>query len=334
MNEQELWYGYKFFRSILTEQEKKIYDQIYKGIMNRKDEVALVGVSLDQGQKIINAILADNPMFFHVESFAFSITLISCVIKPMYRLNKLQYRAYVPQLETAVYSYANQARARGGPTLDVIQRLHDLMARKMRYYDDGIASHTVLGPLMSQQGVCEGIAKSVKLICDHLGIPSAVIFGTALSQTVGAWENHAWNMIKIDGSWRYFDFTYDLTLNTSNPCPSLVRYDYFALSFDEVSVDHSSNLDGIPQEHRSSNYFLMHNLIVRNQKDLSGLITRIVSGSNKDVAFQVSKTWRDFSAEAELQKALSLRTVIATGFSISYSFSYNDMQRVCYVHFN
>lgn len=102
MSIQDLWYGYKFFRSILTEREKKIYDQIYKGIMNWQNAIPLVGVSLEQGKKIINAILVDNPMFFHVDSFTFSATLISCTINPIYCMTKLQYSAYAPQLETAV----------------------------------------------------------------------------------------------------------------------------------------------------------------------------------------------------------------------------------------
>ena len=334
MDARKLLYGYKFFRSTLTERENKIYDQLYKEITNRKSEVSLAGVSLEQGKKIINAILADNPMFFYVDSFSFSAALLSCVIRPVYRMAELQYRASIPQLEAAVYAYANQAQACSGSSMETIRKLHNLIVRKMRYHDDGVASHTVIGPLVNRQGVCEGIAKSVKLICDRLRIPSAVIFGTALPQAQGTRENHAWNAIKIDGTWLYFDFTYDLTLNASNPCPSLIRYDYFALSFDEISVDHSSDLSTLPQEKRSGSFFHLHNLVVQNQQELNRLIAKTVRGSSKDAAFKVSKAWRDFSPETALQKALSLKTVITSGFSISYSYSYNDMQRVCYVHFD
>ena len=334
MGTQDLWYGYKFYRSTLADREKDIYDQLYDGIKNCQSEIALVGINPDLGAKVVNAILADNPMFFHVESFTLSISLISSVIKPIYRMSELQYRVYIPQLESAINSYVHIAQNGVGSTVDLIQRLHDAITKNMRYYDDGMASHTVIGPLMSQQGVCEGIAKTVKLICDQLGVPSAVVSGTALSQTSGAWENHAWNVIKVDGHWQYFDFTYDLTLNASNPCSQLMRYDYFALSFDEISCDHNSEQYGLPIEQNSTNYFILHGLVVKNQMELSHLISRVIHGSSKDLAFQVSKAWHSFSPNADIQKALSLRTIIAAGFSFSYAYSYNDMRRVCYVHFN
>ena len=334
MGTKELLYGYKFFRSTLTEREKEIYDQLYKGIVDRKSEVLLAGVSFEQGKKIVNAILADNPMFFHVDSFSFLAALFSCVIKPIYNMTELQYQACIPQLEAAIYAYVNQAQVHSSSSMEAIRKLHSLIVRKIRYHDDGAASHTVIGPLVNRQGVCEGIAKSVKLICDCLRIPSAVIFGTALTQAKGTRENHAWNAIKADGTWLYFDFTYDLTLNSSNPCPSLIRYDYFALSLEEISADHSSDLSAIPQGQRSGNYFRVYNLVVHNQHDLNRLIAKSLSGGSKDAAFKVSEVWRDFSPETALQKALSLKAVITSGFSISYSFSYNNMQRICYVHFD
>lgn len=334
MATQELWFGYKFYRSILTNHEKKIYDQVYEAIMNCKNMISIAGFLPDQSKKIINAVLSDNPMFFHVDSFRFSETSIACILYPIYRITEMQYRAYVSQLKNAVYAYVNQSRDQGGVALTVVQRLHDSFSRDIRYCDDGMVAHTVIGPLLNQQGVCEGIAKSVKLICDHLRIPSTVISGTALSQKLGVWESHAWNMIKVDGSWRYFDFTYDLTLNTTNPCQSIVRYDYFALSFDEISSDHRSKLIGLPNVHGSNNYFQMHNLVVWNPQDLSELIASAIRTNNKEVAFQVAESWSDFSPQTELTKAFSLKMVLSTGFSMSYSFSYNDMRRVCYVHFN
>ena len=332
--DSKLWYGFKFFRSTLKEGDKKNYDLLYKGIMNGKEEIPLLGVSLEKGKRIVDAVLADNPMFFNVENFKFLVTFSSLIVKPIYRMTDLQLSTYATQLEATVSDLAFQSRNHARSTQEIIRILHDKISFKIQYCDIGVVAHTVIGPLLVGQGVCEGIAKSVKLICDRLGVPSAVILGRALSQSLGKWENHAWNMIKIDGCWSFFDFTYDITLNIGNPCPGLVRYDYFGLSFDEISVDHKCNLAGIPLEHRSNSYFGLHNLIVGNHQELSRLIARVINRKNKDVAFKVLIAWHDFSPENDLPKALSLRSIIAGGIGATFTYSYNAMQRVCYVHFS
>lgn len=60
---------------------------------------------------------------------------------------------------------------------------------------------------MENKVVCQGYAKAMKIICDRLGIQSAILTGMAKSGT--GEEYHMWNAIKVDGVWYALDATWD-----------------------------------------------------------------------------------------------------------------------------
>ena len=60
-------------------------------------------------------------------------------------------------------------------------------------------------------GVCEGIAKSVKVLCDTLGI-WCMIAVCGNNPEKGIKYRHTWNIVKIDGQYYHLDVTFDNTL--------------------------------------------------------------------------------------------------------------------------
>ena len=57
-------------------------------------------------------------------------------------------------------------------------------------------SHEIIGPLGHGVGVCEGIAKSVKVLCDALGIWCIIVISEANPEKKIKYR-HAWNIVKI-----------------------------------------------------------------------------------------------------------------------------------------
>ena len=105
--------------------------------------------------------------------------------------------------------------------------IHDFICENVTYDKLKKAySHEIIGPLGHGVGVCEGIAKSVKVLCDALGIWCMIaICGN--NPEKGIKYRHTWNIVKIGGQFYHLDVTFDNTLGKHSLAGQELRYDYF-----------------------------------------------------------------------------------------------------------
>ena len=110
-------------------------------------------------------------------------------------------------------------------------------------------------------GVCEGIAKSVKVLCDALGIWCIIVISEANPEKKIKYR-HAWNIVKIGKTYYHLDATFDLSLSKT-----LTRHDYFNLSDDAIFRDHEPIMtDYVPCTDGSHFYYLEKNFLLLNRK--------------------------------------------------------------------
>lgn len=120
--------------------------------------------------------------------------------------------------------------------------IHDFICQNVRY--DKLKkpySHEIIGPLGQGVGVCEGIAKSVKILCDALGIWCIIAISEAAPEQ-GIKYRHAWNIVKLDGQFFHLDATFDNSLGQDG----LLRYDYFNLDDARLFRDHQPVIYPVP----------------------------------------------------------------------------------------
>lgn len=121
--------------------------------------------------------------------------------------------------------------------------VHDFICENVRY--DKLKkpySHEIIGPLGQGVGVCEGIAKTVKILCDELGIWCMIAVSDSNPEK-GIKYRHAWNIVKIGGKAFHLDATFDNSLG----CDGLIRYDYFNLGDRQLFRDHEPVLFHTPR---------------------------------------------------------------------------------------
>lgn len=121
--------------------------------------------------------------------------------------------------------------------------IHDFICQNVHY--DKLKkpySHEIIGPLGHGVGVCEGIAKSVKILCDALGIWCIIAISEANPEKKIKYR-HAWNIVRIGGNYYHLDTTFDNTLSHGD----LIRYDYFNLSDSQIFKDHEPVIWKIPK---------------------------------------------------------------------------------------
>lgn len=141
--------------------------------------------------------------------------------------------------------------AQGMTELEKELYIHDFICQNVRY--DKLKkpySHEIIGPLGQGVGVCEGIAKTVKLLCDALGIWCIIALSEANPDKKIRYR-HAWNIIRIGGAFYHLDVTFDNTLGDGRE----VRYDYFNLDDKRFFADHEPVIYAVPACEDSAHFY-------------------------------------------------------------------------------
>jgi hypothetical protein len=213
--------GSRFYFSRLPKIEQEIYRQIYDSWVTGGTlaKVIIPGTdfTLPSGKpliKLIEFITNDNPHLFHLETTQFWFRrmgpLVTIDAEHVYTPAQYQqvYRALIRRVDQLVKA-ANQFRT----DYEKVRFLHDYLVKNV-VYDYGEKNprsqreiHTIVGCLLGGRCVCDGYARSFRLLCDQLRI--SCIVGTGVGGKDEDTENHAWNFVKLNGKVYHMDVTWD-----------------------------------------------------------------------------------------------------------------------------
>lgn len=99
-------------------------------------------------------------------------------------------------------------------------------------------SFTDYGVLVTGKAVCEGYAKAMFRLMSLAGVECKVVKGT------GDGQAHAWNIVKINGSYCQVDATWDDPVTTTGQ--NILSYNYFDLSDAQMAKDHQWDTSKYP----------------------------------------------------------------------------------------
>ena len=106
-----------------------------------------------------------------------------------------------------------QAETTGMTREQKIKAIHDYICKNVVYYNDETPWVHSAGSLFLDENpafVCEGYAKSMRILCYYMGINCACVCGLARSTSTGSAGPHMWNYIQMeDNRWYLVDATWD-----------------------------------------------------------------------------------------------------------------------------
>lgn len=108
--------------------------------------------------------------------------------------------------------------------------LHDRLATKVTYVSTNNA-HNAYGALVEGKAVCEGYAEALQCLLQRVGIQSIQVYGQSINPSTGTGENHAWNIVRIDGKYYLTDLTW-------NDQDTMLLYAYFNQTHAVFNEDH------------------------------------------------------------------------------------------------
>lgn len=99
------------------------------------------------------------------------------------------------------------------------------------------------GLLIGRAAICEGYTSTFQLMMRMVGIECITVQGTAYDKT----EEHAWNLVRLDGKWYAVDVTWDDPITIGQTSDSMAHA-YFNVTSDFLrSTDHQWDEDSVPE---------------------------------------------------------------------------------------
>lgn len=175
----------------------------------------------------------DHPEIFYAVGFSCRAVPEAAFVEfwPEYRFEKKRIREHRQAIEARVMRLLRPLRSL--PPVEQERAIHDFILENVRYDKlEKPYSHEVIGPLTNGVGVCEGMAKTVKLLCDGLGLPCMIAVSDR-DRANGERYLHAWNIVQLGGQCYHLDATFDNSLSKYG-----LRYDYFNLDDTKIFRDH------------------------------------------------------------------------------------------------
>lgn len=231
-----------YYYNHMNKQQQAVYHAMKTGIQSLAPSFPCPRMEGKELTDVFLKLRLDCPEIFFVRGFHFRYYPDSANVElsPEYLFDKNKIKDHQKAMKARVEKLVRPAVTMA--ELEKEQYVHDFICQNVRY--DKLKksySHEILGPLGQGVGVCEGIAKTVKILCDQLGIWCIVVISEANPEKNIKYR-HAWNIVKIGGTYYHLDATFDNTLSHMGP----VRYDYFNLDDGKVFRDHEPVIWKVP----------------------------------------------------------------------------------------
>lgn len=327
----------RYYYSKLNNREKKAYKKIYAAMENYEPSVTINGFVEADIRKLMSAINFDNPHLFFVD---FHYELQSDSFSQTIKLKYIYNETDTTILNKKVKKVCNilLSKVTGKTEFEKELSLHDILARNVLYDDVAkndllkfhARSNTILGVLFYKTAVCEGIAKTFKLLLNALDIKCVVVKGKAtddLSGNVSSDTLHAWNMVKIDGKPYHVDLTWDINLSDEKIC----RHDYLNLPDKDITRDHKFETDYPVCSFMDSNYFYKNNLIVNTGKDVERIIRNAIRLKYNAAEFKLNDSAIETTTDIMAIAGNCIKTAATCQRNLSLSGTCHTEQGICYI---
>ncbi len=260
----------------LSKKEKAVYTALYRGVNDYKKQIDLpYEISGDTYSKIYCLLEKQESGLFFLDSTYYTAEKIRKA-KIIYREDKSRIKEMRRELEVAAEDALDDADLAYDES-GTAMRIHDYIVRNCRYSEENNTGYcsTAYGCLVQKEANCEGYAKAFNLLASEMGLECVLVTGTT-----DEGENHAWNQVKVDGSWYNVDVTWDDTDVEGD-----VRRIYFLCDdefFGETHFPDEEYIDAYECGDEDENYYIKNALYAETEQQVDEILRReIMNGKTQ-----------------------------------------------------
>lgn len=232
-----------YYYTHMDKQQQSVYHAVKMGLCELAPSFSVPRIDGRELGDLFFKLRLDHPEIFYAVTFRYRYYPDSANMEliPEYLFDKGKVKEHQKAMKARVEKLARPAQSL--TEWEKEQYIHDFICANVRY--DKLKkpySHEIIGPLGQGVGVCEGIAKAVKILCDALGIWCMIAISDSNPEKNLKYR-HAWNIVRIGGNYYHLDATFDNSLGRDG----MIRYDYFNLDDTLLFRDHEPVLYQTPR---------------------------------------------------------------------------------------
>ena len=257
----------QYYYNHMNKAQQAAYHSILSGVKNLADEFQIPALEGEELYNVFFQMRLDHPEIFWVSSYKYRYYKDSpnLIFIPEYLFDKKKICEHQKAMTARVEKLIRPAQKLS--EWEKEKYVHDFICENIRY--DKLKksySHEIIGPLGQGVGVCEGIAKAVKVLLDALGV-WCVIAICGNNPEKGIKYRHTWNIVKIGGTYYHLDATFDNSLGRYGQ----KRFDYFNLDDKMIFKDHQPLVYKVPACTDGGRFYYKENrLSLTKLEDVAG----------------------------------------------------------------
>lgn len=237
---------FRYGRSLLTQNERNAYDEIYRQIINmdnvNNDDTynSLIQITITNSvtydsllNKILKYMLYDCPETFNISSrVPRNVQYLNGKVKKFDLSLFLSYNAKdkyhrdlkkVNEKADIILKNINSSMS----DIEKIKNIHDEFLKTVSYGGMiEVSGGYITGAFINGKVVCQGYSYGLLYLIQRAALEGVYLNGYLLTNpSKDEWGLHAWNAVKNGGEWYYIDSTGDDSINPSEP--NAVYYRHF-----------------------------------------------------------------------------------------------------------
>ncbi|MBR6593589.1 MAG: hypothetical protein IKK83_00185 [Clostridia bacterium] len=298
----------RFLYSLLSEDEKAIYDQICTAVCQHQESTGELcrPIVAERCREILYMVKWDNPhIIWCAHSFGTVMRnsenmAVNVVFK--YVLSPSEAQKRVKKIEKSIkpflkgikpymsdYEVALRAHENIVSLIDYDSISLDIQDNDPEFDNKPDNLRSVYGVFVEKKAVCAGYAVAFQYLLHRMGIECAYVRGPCHD---GEW--HAWNLVKLEGEYYYVDVTFDDHTNTDirKNGSAEISYDYFDITTAELLKSRNIQNAEIYPECKAvkCNYFVRSNMFFEgyNAKQVAKIVKNALKAGKKEVALKAA----------------------------------------------
>ena len=303
-----LWEGASFVSHFafdsLTDAQKQWYRDIEKSLGAMEETVRLSQEGIEAGldetciDQIFQCVLIDHPELFYVEGYTYTKyerggSLLAIDFSGTYSMDSQSALTRKEAIEAGAAVYLSGIAAESSE-YEKVKYVYETLIRNTDYDLNSVDNQNIYSVFVNHLSVCQGYAKAAQYLLNRLGVECTLVMGT-----VDTGEGHAWNLVKVDGSYYYVDATWgDASYRLESPegvedayMPD-INYDYLCVTTRELLRTHT--LGGVvPMPECTAveaNYYVREGALFTSydREQMKALFDRVASQGKSDVTVKCS----------------------------------------------
>ena len=300
----------------LTSSEQLAYRVIEKALSSFADaiDISATDETVDI-QKVMEAVLADNPQFFFCDPSRLALVPSSSGRQLWLSggIRKTQAQRMLGEIHAAAKPLIEKAILSSHSSYEQLLAIYESLQERISYDNKAPGAmaggkprwpnaHNAYGALVERIAASDGFAAAFQFLAKQMGFECTVVRGMTDHPSFGS-AAHAWNMIDLAGKYYHVDPTWDANQYAAHGEHS---YDWFLVDDEHILADHAWDVNATPAA--SDDSMLWHRrkgLLANSETEIVDIFAQAAQSPGKPVYLRcTARVWSNKAMDEYLSQLL------------------------------